>query len=62
MKNSLHAAHGGAAIFQTRGMCLKNEAKQKSHFLLCELKKAMDGLFQQTARADGHPFFKGGRA
>jgi hypothetical protein len=26
---------------------LKNGAKQKSHFLLCELKKTTDGLFQQ---------------
>jgi len=29
---------------------LKNEAKQKPRFLLCVLKKAMDGLFQQPAR------------
>ena len=29
---------------------LKNGAKQKSHFLLCELKKAMEGLFQQPVR------------
>ncbi|MBI2994997.1 MAG: hypothetical protein HYY48_12595 [Gammaproteobacteria bacterium] len=26
---------------------LKNGEKQKSHFLLFELKKSMDGLFQQ---------------
>jgi len=26
---------------------LKNGGKQKSHFLLFELKKAMEGLFQQ---------------
>jgi len=27
---------------------LKNEAKQKPRFLLCVLKKATDGLFQQS--------------
>ncbi|HLQ24683.1 MAG TPA: hypothetical protein VK138_02265, partial [Acidiferrobacterales bacterium] len=30
--------------------CLKNEAKQKPRFLLCVLKKATDGLFQQPVR------------
>jgi hypothetical protein len=49
LKNSLRAAHGCAAIFQARFMCLKNEAKQKTLFLLCVLKKAMEGLFQQPA-------------
>jgi hypothetical protein len=29
---------------------LKNEEKQKSHFLLFGLKKSMDGLFQQPVR------------
>jgi len=29
---------------------LKNGEKQKSHFLLFELKKAMEGLFQQPDR------------
>ncbi|MBI2994066.1 MAG: hypothetical protein HYY48_07825 [Gammaproteobacteria bacterium] len=29
---------------------LKNGEKQKSHFLLFELKKSMDGLFQQPVR------------
>ena len=32
-------------IFQTP-KCLKNGVKQKPRFLLCELKKAMEGLFQ----------------
>ena len=47
LKNSLRAAHGRADIFQARFMCLKNEAKQKPHFLICALKKAKDVLFQQ---------------
>jgi len=29
---------------------LENEAKQKPRFLLCVLKKATDGLFQQPVR------------
>ncbi|MBI5451272.1 MAG: hypothetical protein HY940_07935 [Gammaproteobacteria bacterium] len=49
MKNSLCAAQGRAAIFQAEFICLKNGAKQKSHFLLCGLKKGMDGLFQHPA-------------
>jgi hypothetical protein len=54
------AAQGGAAIFQARLLCLKNEAKRKPRFSLCGLrsgtgmcrlrsrgrKKSMDGLFQ----------------
>jgi len=51
LKNSLRAAYGWAAIFQTRLMCLKNEAKRKSHFSLCGLKKAMEGFFQHPASA-----------
>ncbi|HLQ24900.1 MAG TPA: hypothetical protein VK138_03360, partial [Acidiferrobacterales bacterium] len=34
-------------LFFKHAECLKNEAKQKPRFLLCVLKKAMDGLFQQ---------------
>src|SRR3990172_3883007 len=34
-----------AAIFQTP-KCLKNEAKQKTLFLLCVVEKVLDGLFQ----------------
>jgi len=49
LKNSLRAVQGCAAIFRARFMCSKNGAKQKSHFLLCGLKKAIDGLFQQPA-------------
>jgi hypothetical protein len=45
LKNNLRAAHGGAAIFQTRSMCLKNEEKQKSHFLIFGLKKARKAFF-----------------
>ena len=50
LKNSLRVVHGCTAIFQARLMCLKNEAKQKPRFLLCELKKAKDGLFQRPTR------------
>jgi hypothetical protein len=39
------AAQGSAAILQIRCV-LKNEAKQKSHFLLCVVEKVLDGLFQ----------------
>ncbi len=35
--------------FFKHATCLKNEAKQKPRFLLCVLKKATDGLFQQPA-------------
>jgi hypothetical protein len=45
LKNSLRAVHGCTAIFQARFMCLKNGTRQKPRFLLCELKKAMDGFF-----------------
>ena len=54
LKNNLLTAQGWAAIFQTRFMCLKNEVKQKSHFLLYGLKKPMDGLFQQPVRRENH--------
>ena len=30
--------------------CLNHGAKQKPRFLLCELKKAGEGLFQQPAK------------
>jgi hypothetical protein len=33
---------------------LKNEAKQKPRFLLCVLKKTMDGLFQHRIIAAHH--------
>jgi hypothetical protein len=33
--------------FSSTVLVLENGAKQKSHFLLCELEKPMDGLFQQ---------------
>jgi len=33
---------------------LKNEAKQKPRFLLCVLKKATDGLFQQPVRRQSY--------
>jgi hypothetical protein len=47
LKNSLRAAQGCAVIFQTRGICLKNEAKRKPRVSFCGLKKPMDGHFQQ---------------
>jgi hypothetical protein len=39
-----------AAIFK-HVYVLENGAKQKPRFLLCELKKTMDGLFQHPVRA-----------
>ncbi|MBI3344250.1 MAG: hypothetical protein HY028_05245 [Gammaproteobacteria bacterium] len=58
MKKGLRAGHGCAAILQARFMCLKNGAKQKSHFLLCELEKAMDGLFQHPVAPNSFGLFQ----